>query len=166
MGRGRGVNRRGFEVFGSSADDASQSARNGDAIRGWFEDCTRAIKLDPRHATAHNNRGAALYKKGDAQGALENFSRAIELEPRYADAYANRATARRRSISLRLGQMRGATSSAFSRSTITSARPPSSPCRCATPVEQRHFLRIQRVYSLEFAVPWKSELIRVRANSS
>jgi Tfp pilus assembly protein PilF len=37
----------------------------------------RAIQIDSRCGTAHNNRGAALQQLGDWQGVLAEFERAI-----------------------------------------------------------------------------------------
>jgi tetratricopeptide (TPR) repeat protein len=65
--------------------------------RRALDDCTRAIRLDPRHAQAHYIRGLVLAERlGNNQAALADFDRAIGLEPRYAAAYFKRANARAR----------------------------------------------------------------------
>lgn len=62
-----------------------------------LDGCTRAIRLDPRHARAHYIRGLILAERlGNNQAALADFDRAIGLDPRYAAAYFKRANARAR----------------------------------------------------------------------
>jgi tetratricopeptide (TPR) repeat protein len=72
--------------------------------RQALEDCTRAIRLDPRHAQAYYIRGLILAERlGDNRAALADFDRAIGLDQRYAAAYFKRANAR-----ARLGHLAGA----------------------------------------------------------
>jgi len=49
-----------------------------------------ALKVNPRSATAHNSRGAALNELKRCEEAVESYSRATELQPDYADAFYNR----------------------------------------------------------------------------
>jgi tetratricopeptide (TPR) repeat protein len=53
-------------------------------------DFTVAIRLDPKNASALNNRGLAYRKKGDLDAAIKDYTGAIELNPIYALAYNNR----------------------------------------------------------------------------
>jgi nitrite reductase (NADH) large subunit len=72
-------------------------ARNGDfvqAIRNFDE----AIRLDPKHADAFNNRCWAHAIVGDLQAALSDCDRALRLQPRYADAFDSRGL-----VDLKLG---------------------------------------------------------------
>ncbi|MDP3310931.1 MAG: tetratricopeptide repeat protein, partial [Polaromonas sp.] len=49
----------------------------------------QALALQPDHAQAYNNRGAALRDLQQYQAALDSYERAIALKPDYADAYNN-----------------------------------------------------------------------------
>ena len=60
---------------------------------------TEAIKLDPKYATAYNNRGLAYSDLGQIPRAIQDFDQAIKLDPKDAEAYYNRGLAY-----LRLGQ--------------------------------------------------------------
>jgi tetratricopeptide (TPR) repeat protein len=50
------------------------------------------LSIDPRHAVAHNNLGAAYSKLGRYRQAEEEFRRAIALRDSYADAHCNLGT--------------------------------------------------------------------------
>jgi len=56
-------------------------------------DHTEAIRLNPNHAGAYNNRGVAYAEKGDHDRAIADYTQAIRLNPDYADAYSNRGGA-------------------------------------------------------------------------
>ncbi|GHV49664.1 hypothetical protein AGMMS49579_02340 [Spirochaetia bacterium] len=62
---------------------------NGDYDRA-IADYTQAIKLDPKDATAYNNRGYAYYNKNDYDRAFADYTQAIKLDPKDATAYNNR----------------------------------------------------------------------------
>ena len=64
-------------------------ARNGDFARAirYFD---AAIRLDPKHADALNNRCWAHAVVGDLQAALSDCDQALLLRPRYADALDSR----------------------------------------------------------------------------
>jgi len=64
-------------------------ARNGDFARAirYFDE---AIRLDPRHADALNNRCWARAVVGELQAALSDCDQALLLRPRYADALDSR----------------------------------------------------------------------------
>ena len=49
----------------------------------------RLLELNPRHANACNNLGAALCKVGRYTEAEQHFRRAIDLKPGYSDAHSN-----------------------------------------------------------------------------
>jgi len=53
----------------------------------------RVLTENPKSAGARNLLGLALYKSGDAEGAVEQYRRAIEQDPKYAEAYFNLGTA-------------------------------------------------------------------------
>lgn len=55
-------------------------------------DYSAALKLDPKNATALNNRGALLAAKKDYEKAVADFSAAIKLTPNFAQAYNNRGS--------------------------------------------------------------------------
>ncbi|MDE0634614.1 MAG: tetratricopeptide repeat protein [Candidatus Poribacteria bacterium] len=59
------------------------------AIRAY----SLSIELDPNHATAYNNRGAAYGIKGEYDKAIRDCAKAIELKPDSVDAYNNRGAA-------------------------------------------------------------------------
>ena len=50
---------------------------------------TKAIDLDPLHASAYNNFGNLLNEKADLPGAQEKFLKAIDIEPSGYSAYWN-----------------------------------------------------------------------------
>lgn len=58
-------------------------------------DYDRAIRLDPKYASAYHDRGMCKQVKGDLEGAIADYDRAIGLDPKYPKTYYNRATAKR-----------------------------------------------------------------------
>ena len=52
-------------------------------------DCDQAIKLDPRLASAYDNRGLAKFGLGRNEEAIADFDQAIKLDPS-AISYSNR----------------------------------------------------------------------------
>ena len=76
--------------------------------RGWMKwntnqpgpaiaDYSEAVKHNPNHHVAYNNRGALyLYSNNDLPNALRDFSEAIRIDPKFALALANRAEVLRR----------------------------------------------------------------------
>lgn len=50
----------------------------------------KAIELDPKNATAYNNRGVTRQSLQDYKGALDDYNKAIELVPGEALYYFNR----------------------------------------------------------------------------
>jgi tetratricopeptide (TPR) repeat protein len=59
------------------------------------------IRVDPKCAKAHNDRGYARLRLSDKAGALADFNRAIELSPSLTQAYVNRAVLKRDSNDLK-----------------------------------------------------------------
>ena len=49
-----------------------------------------AIRLDPKHAIAHSDRGAVLYDVKRYDEALAAFDEAVRLDPNFTDAHSNR----------------------------------------------------------------------------
>jgi tetratricopeptide (TPR) repeat protein len=64
------------------------------ALRGHHEDCvrlaSRALQVDPRHAEALSNRGAALRALRRYDEALADYDRALAIAPRSATTLNNR----------------------------------------------------------------------------
>jgi tetratricopeptide (TPR) repeat protein len=58
-----------------------------------LEDYGEVIRLTPNDSLAYYNRGAALYDKGDLDGALNDFNQAISLTPDFAAAYVSKGLA-------------------------------------------------------------------------
>jgi tetratricopeptide (TPR) repeat protein len=56
-------------------------------------DLNETIRLDPKDAIAHHNRGLAYKNKGDYDRAIADYNEAIRLDPEYALAYNNRGVA-------------------------------------------------------------------------
>jgi lipoprotein NlpI len=56
-------------------------------------DYDEAIRLEPKFARAHNNRGLSYRQKGDLDRAIADCDEAIRLDPRFAPAYNNRGAA-------------------------------------------------------------------------
>ena len=55
--------------------------------------CDDLIETDPRHAQAHQARGAAWYKVGDYERAIADYSASLRIDPHYIRAYYNRGIA-------------------------------------------------------------------------
>jgi tetratricopeptide (TPR) repeat protein len=53
-----------------------------------------AIRLDPNHAIAYNDRGLAKSALNDKKAAIDDYNHAIRLDPNYANAYNNRGNAK------------------------------------------------------------------------
>jgi tetratricopeptide (TPR) repeat protein len=70
------------------------SISTGEDVIGYSIDFTRALEINPRLATAYNNRGNAKRGLGDVAGALADYDRALALDPRLAAAYINRGLTR------------------------------------------------------------------------
>lgn len=62
-----------------------QTARPAEAL-AEFE---RVLRLDPRHAEAHNNLGRALVQLGRPEEALRHVREAVRLNPNNAEARQN-----------------------------------------------------------------------------
>ena len=71
---------------------AAIAARRGD-WQGCVEAATRALALQPAHAEALANRGAALRMLGRIDEALADYDRALAAAPDSADAHNNRGVA-------------------------------------------------------------------------
>lgn len=62
--------------------------RFGDALQSM----ERALRLDPKHASAKFNHGMALQKLGRYDDALAAYEEALELRPRHAEAWLCRGS--------------------------------------------------------------------------
>ncbi len=60
-----------------------------------IETYSEAIRLNPRHASAYNNRGVAYNSKREHGRAIEDYAKAIECNPELANAYNNRGNVHR-----------------------------------------------------------------------
>ena len=54
---------------------------------------TKALKINPRHAPTHNNRGLVLRELGQLDAAIAAYDKATAIAPDYVDAYTNRGNA-------------------------------------------------------------------------
>ena len=59
-------------------------------FKGAIQDYNEALKIDPKNATAYNNRGAAKMMLKELDAAMADFNKAISLNEKYADAFDNR----------------------------------------------------------------------------
>jgi tetratricopeptide (TPR) repeat protein len=55
-----------------------------------IKDFSQAIKLDPGHVAAYNNRGNSYYERNEYRLALADFNRGLQRKPNYAKAHLNR----------------------------------------------------------------------------
>jgi tetratricopeptide (TPR) repeat protein len=62
-----------------------------DRIAEALESFDRAIRLDPRSAIAHSNRGGTLHRLDRLENALESHDRSLALNPDLGSALVNRA---------------------------------------------------------------------------
>ncbi len=69
--------------------DFQEQGRLVEAIAEYDE----AIRLDPQHVDAFNDRGVAYNDLGRFQRAIQDYDEAIRLNPEIALAHANRAIA-------------------------------------------------------------------------
>ena len=58
-----------------------------------IDNCSDAIRLDPKDAVAYHNRGAAYVSRGELDRGIADYTKAIELNPTYGDAYNGRGFA-------------------------------------------------------------------------
>ena len=70
-------------------DSGVSAFQKGDYDRA-IADYTEAIRLDPKHAKAYNNRALAYDAKGDFDKAIADLTEAIKADPNYAQAHRNR----------------------------------------------------------------------------
>ena len=63
-------------------DTSAAAARNATEV---------AVRMEPQTAANHNNRGIALLRSGDPEGAAKSFERAIALDPELPGPYYNLA---------------------------------------------------------------------------
>ena len=75
-------NPRGRYNLGTRLNSAG---RYEDAIVQFRE----ALRIDPRHASAHCNLGVALKRSGKVDQAVAEYHKAIRLDPRHANAFSN-----------------------------------------------------------------------------
>jgi len=82
LARSRAHNWRGFHFKNDKAD----------SVRALM-DYDEAIRLDPRSASAHDNRAVIYIERADYDRAIADLNQAIVLNPQYALAYNNRSWA-------------------------------------------------------------------------
>jgi serine/threonine protein kinase len=72
---------------------SAQVSSDHGAYDKTIADLTRALQLDPKLATALNNRGVAYSNRGELGLAIADFNEALRLDPDFAQAYHNRGLA-------------------------------------------------------------------------
>ncbi|MGH6848409.1 MAG: tetratricopeptide repeat protein, partial [Methylocella sp.] len=83
----------------SAHDRAMAYAYRGDAYATKanhdraIQDCTEAIRLDPKYSYAYTVRGASYANKANYDHAIQDYNEAIRLDPNYAHAYTVRGIA-------------------------------------------------------------------------
>jgi len=78
--------------FCSASEIGAENVYNS-SVRNYIssiEDCTKAIKLNPKNAKAYTIRGFSKQKLKDYQGAIDDYTKAIQLNPNNEAAYLNR----------------------------------------------------------------------------
>jgi tetratricopeptide (TPR) repeat protein len=80
-----GYSQTAEEYFNKGLEKAS-----GRDYTGAITEYTKAIKPNPKHASAFNARGNARTSIKDYNGAISDFSKALEIYYNYADAYYGR----------------------------------------------------------------------------
>ncbi len=50
---------------------------------------SKALQIEPDHAEAHNNLGAALLGQGRLEEAIASFSKALQIKPDFVEAHSN-----------------------------------------------------------------------------
>ena len=55
-----------------------------------------AIRIDPKHASAYDNRGVAKGELGRYEDEIADYDEAIRIDPQHANAYYNRGVAKRK----------------------------------------------------------------------
>lgn len=86
-------------------DEVSRKKRHDEAVHHFQQ----ALRLNPRHAPAHNNLGILFQRTGELRQAEWHFREAGNLEPKMGEAFNNLGV-----VLAELGDIRGALS-AFSR---------------------------------------------------
>ncbi len=72
----------GVNAWLAVRDTSNAAARNATDV---------AVRMEPKMAANHNNRGIALLRSGDPDGAAQAFERAIALDPTLPGPYYNMA---------------------------------------------------------------------------
>ena len=68
--------------------------QNKGDYRGAIADYNEAIRLNPNHVEAYNNRGGVRFKLGDKQGAIKDCNQVITIDTNNDQAYFNRGLIR------------------------------------------------------------------------
>jgi len=76
-----------------SLDHSAHAKDDAGNFAGAIDDCTRAIKLDPKSAESFYLRGGAMTGLNHFDAAINDFSEAIKLNPTDDDAYLRRGFA-------------------------------------------------------------------------
>jgi tetratricopeptide (TPR) repeat protein len=77
---------RGASFFLKRGISLSSLGRQEEALASFEQ----ALRLDPNHANAHNNRGNVLLQLGRQEEALASFEQALRLDPNHAGTHNNR----------------------------------------------------------------------------
>jgi hypothetical protein len=76
-------------LFGYDFNEGVESIRSG-KIPEAIEAFTRAIRINPKHSAAYNNRANCKSFLKQYQDSIIDFTEAIRIDPRYALGYNNR----------------------------------------------------------------------------
>ena len=79
-------------LYAQRFEEGNKLYENGD-YQGAIAKYTEAIKLNPKYASAYNNRGVAYADLQNYTQAIADYTKAIELNPKNAEAYNNRGIA-------------------------------------------------------------------------
>ena len=80
------------KLFGA-LDGIASAYLDLDELDKAIEYADKAIALKPSFSGAHFNKGIALIRKGDAEGAIKSFQTVVELDPKDVDAMIELAAA-------------------------------------------------------------------------
>ena len=78
-----------IELYNLQGASNALIERNGAAIESYDQ----AIKINPKYADAHLNKGSVLQKNGEFDAAMESFNKALSINPYHSIAHFNMGNA-------------------------------------------------------------------------